>query len=57
MTMAQVLAHPWMKGPIPTTRVVQEDFAQRKALIDLEAMDRREAKRVLRSEIAQSGAH
>ena len=34
LTVAQIRAHPWMKGPIPTLASVKEEFDQRKAVVD-----------------------
>ena len=34
MTMAEIVQHPWIQGPVPTDEQVREDFGQRKAELD-----------------------
>ena len=34
LTMADVKAHPWLQGPVPTLEQIQIEFAQRKHVID-----------------------
>jgi len=44
-TMAQVLAHPWLKGPTPTKRAVQEELKQRRTLVEGYALAQIDLKR------------
>ena len=51
-TLADVLAHPWMQGPVPTASEIKHDFANRKHIVDTEAHNERELKRQQRIEAA-----
>ena len=48
LTIEQILAHPFMKGPEPTSEEINEDFMVRKGLVDFQAHSEREAKRLKR---------
>ena len=45
LTLDQVLAHPWMQGPVASDAEIREDFTRRKGLVDAEAHNQREEKR------------
>lgn len=44
-TMEQILAHPFMQGPVPSSATIYQDFTNRKSRVDDEAHTEREAKR------------
>jgi len=44
-TIEQVLAHPWMNGPVPSDAEIRADFRIRKSRVDAEAHSEREQKR------------
>lgn len=48
-TMAEVKAHPWLNGPIPTLEEIQHEFVQRKHAIDLENEAKRKQKEAERA--------
>jgi len=53
LSMAEILSHPWMEGPVATLEQIQHEFSQRKLAIDQEA----EAKRAQKeTEKAQKAA-
>ena len=41
-TLQEVLAHPWMAGPCPSSAEIHADFTNRKNLVDQEAHNERE---------------
>ena len=43
-SMADVKAHPWLQGAVPTAEAVQHQFVQRKAAIDRENEEKRRIK-------------
>lgn len=56
--MAEVKAHPWLAGPVPTLAEIQHEFAQRKLLIDKENEAKRqqkEAEKAMREQAAHAG--
>lgn len=62
-TVAQILEHPWLAGPVPTTAEIVADFTRRKEAVDVEAHNEREAKRAKRGDaqatrtVRRSGNH
>lgn len=52
LSMADVLAHPWMKGPKASKNEVRAEFVNRKKLVDEESQKDREDKRAQRAERA-----
>lgn len=50
LTLDQVLAHPWMQGPVASEADIHADFTQRKATVENEAHQEREKKREARRE-------
>ena len=52
-SMAEVKAHPWMQGPIPTLEAIQAEFVQRKAYID----QQNEAKRIQKEQERAAQVH
>jgi len=36
-TIAEIMAHPWMQGPVPSTEEIRADFTRRKTAVDAEA--------------------
>lgn len=58
LSMAEVKAHPWLAGPTPTLEGIQQEFAQRKALIDKDNEAKRlqkEAEKAQREHASQIG--
>ena len=55
-TMNDVLAHPWMQGPVPSLAEITQEFTHRKQLVDTEAHNEREQKRQQRAQAANSRA-
>ena len=47
-TIAEIRAHPWMQQGTPSSEEIRVDFERRKQLVDQEAHNEREAKRVKR---------
>jgi multidrug resistance efflux pump len=58
LSMAEVKAHPWVNGPVSTLEGIQQDFVNRKALIDQENEAKRIAKEQERqAQLAQAGVN
>ena len=49
-TIEDIMNHPWMQGAVPSANEIKADFTQRKAAVDAEAHNEREAKRQKRAE-------
>lgn len=45
LTMDEIFAHPWMQGDVTPYSEIQEDFANRKKIVDENAHNEREQKR------------
>ena len=45
ITIDQIIDHPWMQGDIATFDEIQQDFAERKRIVDENAHNEREEKR------------
>ena len=50
LTMEQLLAHPWMKGPKSSKNEVRAEFMARKKAVDLEISNEKDEKRASRAE-------
>lgn len=44
-SIADIRAHPWCQQALPTAEEIKSDFTRRKAAVDLESHNEREAKR------------
>jgi 5'-AMP-activated protein kinase catalytic alpha subunit len=49
-TIEEILVHPWMQGSVPSTEAIKVDFSRRKAAVDAEAHNERDAKRSKRTD-------
>ena len=54
--MEQILQHPFMQGPVPSSAEIRQNFLQRKSLVDQEAHNEREQKRQKRHQASNSRA-
>ena len=51
-SIEEVMAHPWMQGPVPSAQEIHDDFTERKGKVDAEAHNERENKRAQRGAAA-----